>query len=137
MRRRALAASVHCILLLVPLATAGLQWAALRAVRCGRTTLSPYVGRRPLRPTVVGAPRPTRAEATDVANAVLDGVDALQCGAETLRGAYPADAVATLARICREAELVRARRPMPPATRPLAPAARALPPLISRGLGQP
>ncbi|GBF94889.1 pyruvate kinase [Raphidocelis subcapitata] len=56
--------------------------------------------------SMVDAPRPTRAEATDVANAVLDGVDALQCGAETLRGKYPVEVVATVARICREAELV-------------------------------
>lgn len=62
--------------------------------------------RPPIPKTVVTAPRPTRAEATDVANAVLDGVDALQCGAETLRGAHPVEAVATLARICREAEQV-------------------------------
>ena len=55
--------------------------------------------------TMVSAPRCTRAEATDVANAVLDGVDALLLGAETLRGAYPAETVATVRSIARQAEL--------------------------------
>ncbi|KQJ88946.1 pyruvate kinase 1, cytosolic [Brachypodium distachyon] len=50
--------------------------------------------------------RPTRAEATDVANAVLDGTDAILLGAETLRGQYPVDAVSTVGRICAEAETV-------------------------------
>jgi pyruvate kinase len=55
--------------------------------------------------TMVSAPRCTRAEATDVANAVLDGVDALMLGAETLRGAYPAETVRTVLSIARQAEL--------------------------------
>ncbi|MQL83674.1 hypothetical protein Taro_016158 [Colocasia esculenta] len=50
--------------------------------------------------------RPTRAEATDVANAVLDGTDGILLGAETLRGLYPVDTIKTVGRICAEAESV-------------------------------
>jgi len=56
--------------------------------------------------TMVHTPRPTRAEATDVANAVLDGVDGILLGAETLRGKYPVETVQTVASICRAAETV-------------------------------
>ncbi|XP_062006796.1 pyruvate kinase 1, cytosolic isoform X2 [Rosa rugosa] len=50
--------------------------------------------------------RPTRAEATDVANAVLDGSDAILLGAETLRGLYPVDTISTVGKICAEAKKV-------------------------------
>ncbi|KAL3626679.1 hypothetical protein CASFOL_029422 [Castilleja foliolosa] len=50
--------------------------------------------------------RPTRAEATNVANAVLDGSDAILLGAETLRGLYPVQTISIVGKICAEAEKV-------------------------------